>query len=57
MTDTTTPLVAYHDGGLLFAGIDKDYQAGWYLFNRDGTEPVPVIVLAPFSNDRLEPVQ
>ena len=26
------PDVAYHDGGVLFAGDEKEYSPGWYIF-------------------------
>ncbi|MGB4467557.1 MAG: hypothetical protein WBI41_05840 [Azovibrio sp.] len=44
----TNLIVAYHDGGLMFAGDDRDFPAGWYLY--DGEDAHPVTVLEPFSN-------
>lgn len=26
------PVVAYHDGGLMFAGDEESYPEGWYIF-------------------------
>ena len=43
--------VAYHDGGLMFAGDDRDFPAGWYLF--DGEDARPVTVFEPFSNNPM----
>lgn len=41
-------LVAFHDGGTMFAGDDREFEPGWYLFNgRD--YPWRVVVLKPFS--------
>jgi len=45
---TDNLVVAYHDGGLMFAGDDQDFPAGWYLY--DGHDATPVTVLEPFSN-------
>ena len=43
----TNLIVAYHDGGLMFAGDDRDFPPGWYLY--DGHDATPVTVFAPFS--------
>lgn len=48
---STNLKVAYHDGGLLFAGDDRHFPAGWYLF--DGEDARPVTVFEPFSNDLM----
>jgi hypothetical protein len=45
--------VAYHDGGQLFAGDERHFEKGWYLFN-PGKDPMPVDVFAPFSNELIE---
>jgi len=34
--------VAYHEGGLLFAGEAKEYATGWYLFT--GLDAYPISV-------------
>lgn len=47
----TNMLVAYHPGGLLFAGDERYFPAGWYLF--DGEDARPVTVFEPFSNDQI----
>ena len=49
---STNLKVAYHSGGLLFAGDERDFPAGWYLF--DGKDAYPVTVFEPFSNDVIE---
>ena len=43
--------VAYHPGGLMFAGDERYFPAGWYLF--DGEDARPVTVFEPFSNDQI----
>ena len=43
--------VAYHPGGLLFAGDERYFPAGWYLF--DGEDACPVTVFEPISNDQI----
>jgi len=48
---STNLKVAYHSGGLLFAGDERDFPAGWYLF--DGKDAYPVTVFEPFSNDQI----
>ena len=47
----TNMKVAYHPGGLLFAGDERYFPAGWYLF--DGEDAHPVTVFEPFSNDQI----
>ena len=47
----TNMKVAYHPGGLLFAGDERYFPAGWYLF--DGEDARPVTVFEPFSNDQI----
>ena len=47
----TNMKVAYHPGGLLFAGDERYRPAGWYLF--DGEDARPVTVFEPFSNDQI----
>ena len=42
------PVVAYHDGGLMFAGDSREFPAGWYLY--DGEDARPVTVFEPYSN-------
>lgn len=41
-------VVAYHEGGLMFAGDETDYAPGWYLYT--GEDAVPVEVLEPGTN-------
>ena len=47
----TNMKVACHPGGLLFAGDERYFPAGWYLF--DGEDARPVTVFEPFSNDQI----
>ena len=49
---STNLKVAYHFGGLMFAGDSRDFPEGWYLY--DGTDATPVTVIEPGSNDALE---
>ena len=55
------PIVAWHDGGLLFAGDETNYPPGWYMmdgeswFEVDGKSWYEVDVFVPFSNDELLP--
>lgn len=57
MTNFTAPAsatnlkVAFHDGGLMFAGDDREFPAGWYLY--DGEDARPVTVFEPYSNDPM----
>lgn len=46
------PVVAYHEGGSLFAGDEAYYSPGWYLFEKG--EARIVTVLEPFTNNALE---
>lgn len=46
-------VVAYHEGGPLWAGDEAYHPAGWYLFN--GKDPIPVTVLIPFTNQEYKP--
>lgn len=43
-------VVAFHDGGTMWAGDDREWDEGWYLFNGKD-DPEPVVVLKPFSNE------
>ena len=49
-------VVAYHDGGRMFAGDDTEYSPGWYLYDKDREdgEPELVTVLRPYTNEPLE---
>lgn len=51
MKTINEPIVAYHDGGLMFSDDNREYAPGWYLY--DGVGVYPVTVLAPFSNTPL----
>ena len=39
--------VAHHDGGLMFAGDDKYYPSGWYVYDYDGHTAIRVDVHHP----------
>ena len=45
-------VVAYHSGGMLWAGDTEDHPEGWYLYT--GEDTIPVIVYAPDSNEPLK---
>lgn len=46
-------VVAWHEGGLICAGIEESYQPGWYLFT--GSEVIPVDVRSPCRDESLTP--
>lgn len=45
-------VVAYHEGGQMFAGDETDYAPGWYLYT--GEDAVPVEVLEPGTNTPIK---
>lgn len=35
-----TPIAAWHDGGLMFAGDTDYYPRGWYVFDGETARPL-----------------
>lgn len=52
-TSKQNPVVAWHDGGPLWAGDTDNHPEGWYIFSDYGTTPQPCRVLVPFTNDEM----
>lgn len=49
------PVVAWHDGGQMFAGDEQPYEQGWYFYPGKGRNPILVDVREPFSNESYIP--